>query len=432
MNKKLSEQFDIVMANLKPIEPSAGFEFEFGRRLRDAALTVREEPALIRAAKLFFENVRYNILPQTPALVRVAASFFFVFSIGLYTYGLQPMQPSLVSQGNIMAARIPAGYMVTTGPGEEIDIVLKDRYTVRLKSNSRLKVSKLTPRLWHGTADFKLAEGNILVSVEKGFKGSKFVVDTGAGCATALGTKFSVDVTENKTHRTAVAVAEGRVKVSGNYRPKNMLFAKNTVVVGAGQKTVMSTDHAPIPPERLMQEEWTKLEELYQIGKKPQVMLLLKNAPDRVMQLLKPCPLYISDEKPRDIPLAFDDVVRKIEEALKTGDIAKHLEAIKLLEKLVDKYPNPKYCPQFMLYIGSYYGYIGDYGNAVLSFERMVKKYPESQFASLAQAAAGVIYKENIKDATKAQEAFEKILKFYPNTLEAILVEDKLGISKAS
>lgn len=432
MNKKLSAQFDLVMANLKPIEPSAGFEFEFGQRLRDVALDRMEEPALIRAAKLFLDNIRYNLLPRTPALVRVVASFMFIFSIGIYIYGIQPMQPALMSNGKIIAAAVPAGYTVTTGKGENIDIILKDRYTVRLKENSSMKLAKFTPRLWHGTADFRLAEGNILVSVEKGFKGSKFVVDTGAGRATALGTKFSVAVTGDKTHRTDIAVAEGRVKVSGNYRPNRMLLAKNTVVVGAGQKTVMAIDRPPIAPEKLMQEEWAKLEELYQIGKKPQVVLLLKNTPDRVMQLLKPCPLYVSDEKPRDIPLAFDDAVRKIEEALITGDSSKHLEAIKLLEKVVNKYPNPKYCPQLLLYIGSYYGYIGDHAGAIRSFERVVKQYPNSQFASLAEAAVGVLYEEKLKDIVKSREAFKKVLKNYPNTLEAILAEEKLGISKVS
>ena len=432
MDKKLSGQFDIVMASLKPIEPSAGFEFEFGRRLRDAALTVREEPALIRAAKLLLENIRYNVLPETPALVRVAASFAFVFSIGLYIYGIQPMQPTLISNGKVITAAIPAGYTVTTGAGEYIDIVLKDRYAVRLKSNGRLKIASLTPRLWHGTADFKLAEGNVLVSVEKGFKGFKFVIDTGAGRATALGTKFSVAVADGKTYRTSVAVAEGKVRVTGGYRPDRMRIAKNTVVVGAGQKTVMSIGQAPLPPERLMQEEWTKLEELYQIGKKPQVVLLLKNTPDRVMQLLKPCPLYVSDEKPRDIPMVFDDAVRKIEEALKTGDSSKHMEAIRLLEDVVNKHPNPKYCPQLLLYIGSYYRYIGDYSSAIRSFERVVKQYSDSRFASLAQAAIGVIYEENISDTNKARETFRKVLKHYPNTLEAILAEEKLGISKVS
>jgi len=202
--------------------------------------------------------------------------------------------------------------------------------------------------------------------------------------------------------------------------------------VGAGQKTVMSIGQAPLPPERLMQEEWTKLEELYQIGKKPQVVLLLKNTPDRVMQLLKPCPLYVSDEKPRDIPMVFDDAVRKIEEALKTGDSSKHMEAIRLLEDVVNKHPNPKYCPQLLLYIGSYYRYIGDYSSAIRSFERVVKQYSDSRFASLAQAAIGVIYEENISDTNKARETFRKVLKHYPNTLEAILAEEKLGISKVS
>lgn len=430
MDKLLAQRFDMVMANLKPIEPSDGFEFEFGRRLRESALTIREKGVIARAVKLMLDNLRYNLLPQTPVLVRVAVSFVFVFSIGLYIYGIQPMRPVIMSQGRVITERVSAGSVIMTGSGESIDIVLADRYMVRLKENARIKIAKLTPRFGHGIAAFKLTGGTALVDVEKGFKGSKFVVDTEAGRAIALGTKFAVDVSRDHTAKTAVSVLEGRVKVTSAYKPKRMRLAKNTVLVGAGQKTEMSTRSVPIPPERLMAAEWQKLEELYQIGKKPQVMLLLKNTPDRVRQLLKPCPLYIVDEKPREIPQILDDAVRSIEAALKTGDGTKHLEAIRLLEKVTNEYPNPKYSPQLLLYIGSYYEYMSQHSEAIKSFERVVAEYPLSPFASLGQAAIGVIYKEEVGNQAKGDEAFKKVLKNYPDTPEAIFAEETLGIKK--
>jgi tetratricopeptide (TPR) repeat protein len=181
-----------------------------------------------------------------------------------------------------------------------------------------------------------------------------------------------------------------------------------------------------------MESEWAKLDELYQIGKKPQVSLLIKSSSGRVYELLRPCPLYVSDEKPRDIPEVFETAVRKIEEALKTGDISKHLEAIRLLETMVNRYPNPRYNPQFLLYIGSYYEYIGMHQKAIDSFERVVRLYPDSQYASLALAAQGVIYEAKIGDIYLADKTYKKILKDYPNSLEAILAEEKLGIKKVS
>ena len=432
MDKLTSQRLDALLANLKPVEPSADFEFELGRRLRESALSVREEPAILRSIKLALENIRYNLLPRTPALVRVAVGGAFIMSIGLYFYGAEPMMPSVVSDGRVIAYTVSAGTIVESKAGEDIDIILKNKYTVRLKENTRVKIARLTPRLWSGAVDMHHANGEALVSVDKAFSGSRFIIDTGAGRVTALGTKFAVSVADARSSRTAVAVLEGMVKVASGHRPKRTLFASNVVMVGSGQKTEMSVDSPPARPQRLMESEWAKLDELYQIGKKPQVSLLIKSSSGRVYELLRPCPLYVSDEKPRDIPEVFETAVRKIEEALKTGDISKHLEAIRLLETMVNRYPNPRYNPQFLLYIGSYYEYIGMHQKAIDSFERVVRLYPDSQYASLALAAQGVIYEAKIGDIYLADKTHKKILKDYPNSLEAILAEEKLGIKKVS
>jgi tetratricopeptide (TPR) repeat protein len=209
-----------------------------------------------------------------------------------------------------------------------------------------------------------------------------------------------------------------------------MLLASNTVYVGPGQKTEMAIDRIPDKPDKIMAEEWSRLEELYRIGKKPQVVLMIKNTPDRVRQLLAPCAIYVSDEKPRDIPREFELVVRKIEEALKSGDDSKHLDAITLLEKMVSEHPNPKYGPQFLLYIGSYYEYMARHTQAIRAFQRVLDEYANSPLASIAQAAIGVIYKEKIGDSVKAREAFSKVLKNYYDSLEAIFAEEELGIRK--
>jgi len=445
MRQDILKNFDMVMANLKAIEPSPAFEFEFQQRLRDQALKAREELPLAKFFKLAFESIRYVIIPEMPALVRVAASFAVVFSIGIYIYGAQPLCPISVSGVGIVTVQtagvvssktfmpgniLKAGDIITTGSGGQIDISLSGKYSIRIKGNSSFKIAKLTPRLGHGTAAFKLAGGTALIDIEKGFKGSKFIIDTDAGRAVALGTKFSVDVSRDKSATTDIAVVEGKVKVSSNFKPKKMLLASNTVYVGPGQKTEMAIGRIPDKPDRIMAEEWSRLEELYRIGKKPQVVLMIKNTPDRVKQLLAPCAIYISDEKPRDIPEEFELAVRKIEEALKSGDDSKHLDAIKLLENMVNEHPSPKYGPQFLLYIGSYYEYMEQHAQAVKAFERVLDEYPNSPFASIAQAAIGVIYKEKIKDEAKAGEAFRKVLKNYPDSLEAIFVKEELEVRK--
>jgi len=309
---------------------------------------------------------------------------------------------------------------VSTGNLSKLDIVLSGKYAIRLKKNTTVKVASLTPRRGRGKAAFELIEGTMLVSVEKGFKGSEFFVDTKEGSARALGTKFAVSASREEKI-TDVSVLEGKVEVEGG---------KELVLVKAGQKTEIPLGKSPLVPQRLVEREWLALEELYQIGKKPQVVLLVKNTPDRVRQLLAPCPIYITDEKPREIPKTLEEALVKIEEAIKTDDNQKHLEAIGLLERIVSERPEASYATPLTLYIGAYYSYAGEPKKAIETFKEFLAEYPDSPLASIAQAAIGVIYEENLGDEVNAKKAYSAVLNKYPNSLEAIWVENKLKIKK--
>lgn len=448
MDKRF-DRIDMILANLKKIEPSPAFDVEFKRRLGAAIARRYEERPVERILRTLREgayNLRNVLIPEPLVLARIAATFVVVISVGLYIYSSQPSLPGVISsEGLVMvrgakdasfkeinsAYKFRVGDIVTARRGAEVDIGLSDKYAMRLKEGSSLKIAKLTPRYGNGKADFQLIEGKVLVSVEPGFKGSKFTVDTPAATAVALGTKFSIDSTGQEKPRTEVSVLQGKVKVGSRYSPERVVLAKQFVTVGAGQKTDVYADTIPTPPQRLMEEEWIQLEELYQIGKKPQVMLLVKNTPDRVKQLLKPCPIYITDDKPREVPVLLEEALLKTAEAVKENDPAKHLESVKLLERIVREHPNPKYDVQLMLYTGAYYEYLGYHEDAIRTFKSVILKYPYSPLASMAQCAIGVIYEEKTGDVTKASEAYKLVLQNYPNSLEAIWVEEKLGIKKS-
>jgi len=450
MNKTAWDRFDIVMANLKPVETSVAFELEFRKRLAEAASRKDGRTPvenIARRALSGLERLREALIPRTLVPVRVMAAFLFFISAGLYVYSIQPASPAATGvEGIVMVqargasgeSAIPPHYAlkegdtISTKSGSQVDIGLTDRYAIRVKPGTTLRVAKLAPRLGRGTVDLRLSDGNMLIDIEKGFKGSKFLVTTEAGTAKALGTKFIVSSSRRGKARMDVDVLEGRVVVESSYRPADMLIAKQTVIVGPGQKTEVTEGRIPAPPQRLIESEWRRLEELYQIGRKPQVMLLLKNTPDRVRQLLEPCPIYISDEKPRELPADLEDVVKRIGEAIDTGDTSKHLESVRILEKIVRDNPNAKYNPQLLLYIGSYYEYLGRHQDAIRLFREALRRYPESQFSGIAQCAIGIIYDEELKDPGMAGEAFRAVLKHYPDSLEAIWVEEKLGIKKDS
>ena len=129
--------------------------------------------------------------------------------------------------------------------------------------------------------------------------------------------------------------------------------------------------------------------------------------------LLAIVPLYILGY------IAYDSGSKSI-----VNDKKEHLESIKLLEKIVDEYPNAKYDVQFLLYIGAYYEYISEHEEAIKAFEKVLDKYPDSPLASMAQCAIGIIYKDKLHDPEKARAAFKAVLDRYPNSLEAIWVEE--------
>ncbi|OGW75278.1 MAG: hypothetical protein A2Z72_00980 [Omnitrophica bacterium RBG_13_46_9] len=445
MDREIFDRFDMVMSALKAIEPTPSFDFEFRRRLNEVIEKKYEASAFELMAERVAESFRYALLPKVPVLVRSAATFIVLMAIGLYIYSVQPSNPlSLHKEGVVLAMspkdaawrevvsreRLKVGDIIMTERDSQIDLVLFNKYAIRMKAGTKLRIEELTPRYGKGRARFSLLEGKMLASIGTGFKSSSFIIDTEAAVAKALGTKFVVNIQKDKNSKTDISVLEGEVEVESRFRPKEIFLAKRTVIVGAGQKTEVYVGQVPLTPQRLLEEEWRQLEELYQIGKKPTVMLLLRNTTDRVEQLLRPCPIYISDEKPIEIPEIFEDIAIKIGEAVKTQDKAKHLESVRLLEKMIKEYPNPKYDVQFLLYIGAYYEYLSDHKEAVRIFEKVLENYPNSTLASLAQCAIGIIYEEKLNNKEKADMAYRLVLTRYPNSLEAIWVEKRLGIKK--
>ncbi|MFA5142911.1 MAG: FecR domain-containing protein [Candidatus Omnitrophota bacterium] len=435
------DNFDRVMSLLKKAEPSVSFEMKFKEAFSEAIARRYEETLPEKILRRISEgaiNLRDALLPEPLVLVRAAASLIVVLSISTYIYSTQPSCPTLETKtGSVMVLamgnaapkeagsnyRFRAGDIVAAQKGAQADIVLSNRYVLRLKEGSKIKIARLTPRFGSGKADFQLMEGKVLISVEPGFKGSKFAVDTPTATTVALGTKFSVDASRGTKEKTQVNVLQGKVQVKSRYSPERLLLAEQIVTVGAGQKTEVYTEAVPEPPQRLVEEEWAQMEELYQIGRKARVILMVKNAPDRVIQLLKPCPIYISDKKPREIPPILEKAVLMTAEAVKTGNRAKHLESIKMLERIVREYPNPKHDVQLMLYIGAYYEYLSCHKDAIKMFERVLLKYPDSPLASMAECAIGIIYQEKLNDPKRANKAYRLVLDKYPNSLEAIWVE---------
>jgi len=155
------------------------------------------------------------------------------------------------------------------------------------------------------------------------------------------------------------------------------------------------------------------------LGEKRRVALLISTGKNRVRELLRPCPIYISDVKPRTIGESLEETVRIIDEAIQKKDQTLHLNGIRRLEMVLQDHPDLKYEPQLLLFIGAYYNYLGMPDEAIATFKKVSGKYEGSTFAGMALYAIGIIYDEKLKDANLAGQYYNMVLEKYSKSPEA-------------
>lgn len=310
------------------------------------------------------------------------------------------------------------GDMIDVKRGSYVDIAVKGRYIMRVKEGARIKVAKLPSRYIRGTTEYDVEKGKALISIEKGFKGSKFITRTPQAVGRALGTQFMVDVAMQPAQQmTKFGVIDGSVDVAS-------LSARKSVVVESGEATEVLAGAGPSEPRQLMLRELQEMVEFYQIGKKEQIALVISNGKYRVKELLRPCPLLISDFKPRTISRSLEETVAVIDRAIKENDKEKHLEGIRRLEEILVNYPSPEYEPQLRLFIGAYYNYLNMPAKAIASFADVADKYPRSTFASMALCAMGIVYQESLSDTKASRGCFDMVLTKYKDSPEARYIKE--------
>jgi len=432
-----------MLVSLEALEVSEGFNFEFNRRLNEV-IAEREKPGVLeRVTHEVLEGIKTVLLPPVPVLVKVAVSILLIATVlgTPYYFSKSPVNIMAVSgDTTVYSSRaqkwINASEGITLGKSDivktssnsRIDIGVNGVFTVRLKENTELKTLSMLPRFRKGLASYEVAEGEVLVDIKEAFKGSKFKVYTPQAIANAIGTSFVMNISGGgEKDKTWLAVLDGAVEVESRYP----MYVAKKVVVKAGQKTEVLLGKAPVPPSLLLEQEWEKLKELYQIGRIPRVMLLISATESRVRELLRPCSIYIYDVEPRTISHRLENAVKTISQAITEKSIEKHLDAIHELELMIEENPDREYNPQLLLFIGTYYEYISQNEEAIETFEKLVDEYPDSQFASLAQCAIGVIYNEKLGKKVRAREIFESVISNYPNSLEEFEAKKALGELKS-
>ncbi len=419
------------LSELPPVKESQDFDAVFNQKLNER-LETKVSVKLNEALEKALSGIRDVFMPTVPALARVTASLVLVIAVlfGGYNYYIylhlpiietvngkaQVYRPRaqkwIVAEPNM---RLRENDRIKTAQGSIVGIISKGKYAARIKGVSDMVIAKLDVRRFNHFTEFDINSGKLMVNTRKTFKGSNMLILTPACQAKVVGTAFAVEVDKATEGTTWLGVLEGKVKVTSQGKD---------VYVNAGQKTQVRPGVLPDIPSLLSDNEWTIIQELYQLGEKPQVVLLISMKEDRVRELLKPAPLYILDTTPRTIPKALEAIIYVINKAIEDGNIETHRFAIERLEGLIQAYPNPKCNPQFLMFVGSYYYYIGDYKKAIDTFERVVSEYPDYALSSLAQRAIAEIYQKNLNDQVRAEAAIKKLLQEYPGSVDAAGARD--------
>ncbi|MBF0215730.1 MAG: FecR domain-containing protein [Candidatus Omnitrophica bacterium] len=442
-------KIDRILAGLLPIKESDRFDAEFKAKL-EAELLRNKKPALLPGTAIsftdlteFFKDLSELLTaPFAPAFRKIVVTFSVslvaVFA-GLNFYGNDEPSVSEIN-GTAFILRNSANGWLKIDPGtklkkgdevrsagtSELVIALPSKYNIKLRPGATIEVAMLTPRNRHGICRFNLKKGDMLVDIDKPFKGSKFEVETPNAKVRAIGTKFMVSQ-DKQNDRTWVGVLEGKVDVSSRKERLSLAKVPSKVVVDAGMKTEIPQGEAPLTPVPLLMEEWQKISDLFMLGKRTKVALLLSNDKNRVLELLSPCPIFIQDQIPRTIPVQLEEALYLINEANKNGDKAIHLDGIHKLEEIVKKDPKAEYSPKLLLFIGSYYSYIGEDIEAIRAFSVVFKLYSDSGLAPLAKTAIAYLKETRLFKKTEAKAIYLEIIHNYPASPESSFALDRLS-----
>jgi hypothetical protein len=442
------EKADQIFAGLSTIRESDGFDAKFRAKL-SVELSRKRRLTFLQRAAIFISDIYEYIrdiagiilAPLAPAHVKafvtVTVSLFAVFT-GLNFYGSDEPSISGISGSAYLLRSADNGWF-KVDPGiklrigdevrsigaSEITISLRTKYHIKLRPDSAIEIARLNPRNRHGICRYNLKKGDMLVDIDKPFKGSKFEVETPGATVRALGTKFMVSRDREKD-KTWVGVLEGKVDVSSRVQRLTLAKIPSKVVVDAGMRTEVIGEAPPLTPIPLLIDEWQQLSELYMLGKLTKVALLLSNDKNRVLELLSPCLIFIQDREPRSIPRQLEEALYLINEANKNGDKATHIEGIHKLEEIVQIDPKAEYNPQLLLFIGAYYSYIGEDIEAIRAFSAVFKLYPDTSLRPLAKAAIAYIKESRFSNKPEAKTLYLEITKEYPTSPESSFAKDRL------
>ncbi|MFH1038700.1 MAG: FecR family protein [PVC group bacterium] len=409
-----------------PVSPDYDREFEerFQREVLDRPRPAREKPS--HPAWLGY------LMPVTLTRAAAAATVLLLVGIGSYFAFFRPgTYPGLLTvRGTAEVYRaeearwvraepgmtIRAGDILSTGAGGQIDLALEKIYALRLKGDAQVVVHRLASSRRSAPTTYAVRSGRIYAVTYDNFKGRVITLETDQAAAVVRGTAFFIEA--DPEGKTLLNVENGEVSLKSLFEPDD---PKATIEVKSGYGTVVIPGGFPAAPRALTAAEKKELTtEISEIGravwetsreprerfKNDLLALLLSDTPDRVVELLKPCGLYVS----KHAPLEVYNLLKEAGEAARLGDFEKSVE---LLGDVLVKYPDPRTDPVLKLLLGAqYYALLSEPAKAIEIFKEVVRG-DDPEWSSLARAAIGEIHGE------LSRQSYREVLKSYRDSLEA-------------
>ncbi|MBF0217472.1 MAG: tetratricopeptide repeat protein [Candidatus Omnitrophica bacterium] len=310
------------------------------------------------------------------------------------------------------------GDIIKTFDDGECDLVSDGKYYMRLRSGSELLIKELPSKIFRSEIKYVMDKGDVLTYFRKVLPiHDKMSLETGSALVSVVGTDFMVKSAPSMAN-TWVGVLTGAVRIDGK-DIDGRIKKDGGILVNPGEKVVIDKGKNPPEPSRMLGGEIADMSELYGMGNKEQVALIISGGTERVKEMLEMPIVYISDKSSSALIREMGKILGELKEAFVEGRKDKYLSNIASFEAFLDEHPDPKYDVILRLFIGAYYEKIGEHAKSIAVFGDISRKHPDSALLSLADCAIAVIFEGPLADPDKARELYRKILEKYPDSPEA-------------
>lgn len=409
----------------KPALPR-GYDERFRARL--SALKHRQVSSVWSQVMLSWQGMveRYQWQTVAPRVAMVVVAVL-VLLVGGVRYARWSSSPILVVlNGHVEVSgrlggrwraaeplvRLASGSRLRLGEGESCDLVRSNQYRMRCEGPAELEV--VATSVWQRSKTvFALRQGRCLVETDPGFRSRQLQIRTPSASATVVGTGFGLAVNPDDGS-TWLGVAHGTVQ----FGVIDAVAGAERLAVSRGYAAIAQTSSGQMSSHPLSDVEWVRLQQLDEVGRW-KVRLDLGDGPQRVERLFGPARLYIHGGEPLRGYRLLERVVAQMNRAFEWRNERLHRIALGTLETLIVRYQDPRTTPELMLFTGAYYASLKMYPEATTTFDRLLIRYPDSEWVSVALCARAIVA-ERSGEYDLAIHFYHQVLQRFPDSLEAI------------